>query len=149
MSEPYRILDAEQEARMIASFQNQEVMQLLKVRVIKIGLGVAHFEFPYDRSITQQNGYIHAGILTTVVDSACGCAAFSMMPPNSGVLSIEFKINFLSPAVGEKFITIGKVIKAGRNITACTGEVFAVSDGIEKLVAIMQATMMTVANRND
>jgi uncharacterized protein (TIGR00369 family) len=149
MNEPYRPLEADQEARIIASIQNQEVMKLLKVRILKIGLGEVHLEFPYDHSITQQNGYIHAGILTTVVDSACGCAAFSMMPPNSGVLSIEFKINFLSPAVGEKFIAIGKVIKAGRNITACTGEVFGVSGGAEKLVAIMQATMMTVAKQND
>jgi uncharacterized protein (TIGR00369 family) len=141
-------LDPALEARIYASFERQHVMHLLHARLLKVAPGEVHIEFPYDESFTQQNGYIHAGILTTVMDSACGYAAFTLMPPGSGVLSIEFKVNFLSPATGEKFIATGKVIKAGRTITPCTGQVFANNFGEEKLVSVMQATMMTVEKRN-
>jgi uncharacterized protein (TIGR00369 family) len=142
-------LDANLEALVFANFERQQVMQLLNARLIKVCPGEVHIEFPYHKVFTQQNGYIHAGILTTLVDSACGYAAYTLMPSNTGVLSIEFKVNFLSPAIGEKFIGIGKVIKAGRTITVCSGEVRAVENGAEKLVAVMQATMMTVVKRND
>ena len=90
-----------------------------------------------------------AAILTTAIDSACGYAAFTLMPVGSSVLSIEFKINFLSPALGDKFICTGRVVRAGQTVTVCSGEVMAVAGGEQKLVALMQATMMRVDARND
>jgi uncharacterized protein (TIGR00369 family) len=141
-------LDPALEARIYASFERQHVMHLLHARLAKVVPGEVHIEFPFDESLTQQNGYIHAGILTTVMDSACGYAAFTLMPPGRGVLSIEFKVNFLSPAIGEKFLASGKVIKSGRTITPCSSQVFANNFGEEKLVAMMQATMMSVEKRN-
>jgi acyl-coenzyme A thioesterase PaaI-like protein len=86
-------------------------------------------------------------VLTTVVDSACGYAALSLMPPAVGVLTVEFKVNFLAPAAGEQFIARGMVMRSGRSISVCTGEVIAVAQGSEKLVALMQATMMAVAEQ--
>lgn len=142
------VLDPVVETRIQTSFERQQVMRLIQARLLKVAPGEAQIEFPYRVELTQQNGYIHAGILSTVMDSACGYAAYTLMPPGSGVLSIEFKVNFLSPATGEKFIGIGRVIKAGRTITACSGEVLAVEKGTQKLVAVMQATMMTVEKRN-
>ena len=140
--------DPDMIARIMTSFDKQQAMKLLKAELGKILPGEVHIAILYQKALTQQNGYIHAGILTTLVDSACGYAAYTLMPPGKSVLSIEFKVNFLSPAVGEKFTGIGKVIKAGQHITVCSGEVFANQNGIEKLVAVMQATMMTVDKRN-
>ena len=142
-------LDPDQETRLHNSFARQPIMLLLNARIVKASLGEVQIEFPFNSSFTQQNGYMHAGILTTVVDTACGCAAFTHMSPNREVLSIEFKVNFLSPAIGEKFVSFGKVIKAGRNISVCSGEVWAFQSGTEKLVAVMQASMMTVEKRYD
>lgn len=142
------VLDAAFQSRIFASFERQQVMRLLNARLVAVEPGLARIELPFSPTLTQQNGYIHAGILTTIADSACGYAAFTLMPPGSGVLSIEFKVNFLSPALGEKFIGTGKVIRAGKTITVCSGEVYAVNGGAEKLVAAMQATMMTVEKRD-
>lgn len=142
------VLDAAFQSRIFASFERQQVMRLLNARLVAVEPGLARIELPFSTTLTQQNGYIHAGILTTIADSACGYAAFTLMPPGSGVLSIEFKVNFLSPALGEKFIGTGKVIRAGKTITVCSGEVHAVNGGTEKLVAAMQATMMTVEKRD-
>lgn len=142
------VLDAAFQSRIFASFERQQVMRLLNARLVAVEPGLARIELPFSTTLTQQNGYIHAGILTTIADSACGYAAFTLMPPGSGVLSIEFKVNFLSPALGEKFIGTGKVIRAGKTITVCSGEVYAVNGGAEKLVAAMQATMMTVEKRD-
>jgi uncharacterized protein (TIGR00369 family) len=94
--------------------------------------------------LTQQHGYIHAGIITSIVDSACGFAAYTLMPASSGVLTVEYKVNLLSPARGETFTAIGRVIKPGRTLTICNGEVLALEKGEQKLIAAMQATMMAV-----
>ena len=142
-----KLTDNELEARVRTSFERQQVMRLLNAQIQKILPGEVQIKFPYQLSLTQQNGYIHAGIITTILDSACGYAAFSMMPPSKSVLSIEFKLNLLSPAVGESFIGIGKVIKSGRTITVCSGELLAVESGKKKVVAIMQASMMAVERR--
>jgi uncharacterized protein (TIGR00369 family) len=137
------------EDRIQSNFDRQQVMKLIGARLVKVSPGEVHIALPYNQALTQQDGYIHAGILTTLVDSACGYAAFSLMPPNSGVLSIEFKVNFLSPAIGDAFLGVGKVIKAGRTITVCSGDVFALQNGVHTLVTAMQATMMSVVKQND
>jgi uncharacterized protein (TIGR00369 family) len=140
----FNVLDPDFATRVRSSFGKQGVMKTLGASLIKLVPGEAVIEFPYDSSWTQQNGYIHAGVITTVVDSACGYAAYTLMPADSNVLTIEYKVNFMSPAQGETFKGVGKVLKAGRTITVCTGEVIAVAGDTEKVVATMQATMMTV-----
>ena len=110
----------------------------------RVAPGEVHIELPFSLAWSQQNGYIHAGIITSIVDSACGYAAYSLMAKSSGVLTVEYKVNFLSPARGERFIGIGRVVKPGRTLTVCSGEVVAVEAGEEKLIATMQATMMAI-----
>jgi uncharacterized protein (TIGR00369 family) len=124
-------------------------MSTINARMTKVAPGEVHIELPFDPALTQQHGYIHAGIITSIVDSACGFAAYSLMAATSGVLTVEYKVNFLSPAKGERFIAIGRVIKPGRTLTICNGEVLAVEGGEQKLVALMQATMMAVPARSD
>ena len=141
-------IDKNLETRVQASFERQQVMKLLNAKLGKISPGEVHIQLPFQTGLTQQNGYIHAGMITTILDSACGYAAYTLMPLDKSVLSIEFKVNLLSPAVGDSFIGIGKVIKAGRTITVCSGEFFAVESGQEKLVAVMQASMIAVDKRN-
>ena len=130
--------------RVLSSFNNQGVMNTIGARISSIAPGKVEIDFGFHESLTQQHGYIHAGILTTVVDSACGYAAYTLMPSDSEVLTIEYKVNFISPAKGELFKTIGKVVKPGRNITVCAGDVIAIDQGREKTVATMLTTMMMV-----
>lgn len=132
------------ETRVRDSFEKQGIMATVGARLVRIAPGEVEIEFPFSLSLSQHNGYIHAGVMTTVVDSACGYAAYTLMPPDADVLSIEYKINFMSPAIGESFKGVGRVVKAGRTITVCAGEVIAVANGQEKVVAVMQATMITV-----
>jgi uncharacterized protein (TIGR00369 family) len=129
------------------SFQRQEVMKTLNASILDIRPGEIELEFPYQQSLTQQHGFIHAGIISTVLDSACGYAAFSLMPEDAAVLTIEFKINLLSPAKEDRFRAIGKVKKFGKNITVTDGELFAYSDSGKKLIATMVGTIMAVYNR--
>lgn len=129
------------------SFNKQEVMKTVNASIVSVLPGTVELEFPYQSNLTQQHGFIHAGIVSTVLDSACGYAAFSLMAEDAEVLSIEFKVNLLSPAKGDKFKAVGKVRKHGRNISVTEGELFAYAEGEEKLVATMTATMMSVYDR--
>jgi uncharacterized protein (TIGR00369 family) len=137
--------DPEFESRVRASFNNQQVMQAIGAKLVTVGCGEARIELPFSPELTQQHGYIHAGIIGTIVDSACGYAAYTLMPADSEVLTVEYKVNFLAPATGEKFVAIGRVIKPGRTLTVCAGEVWAYNQGEKKQVAVMQATMMMVS----
>ena len=137
-------IDPNYASRVRASFARQEVMKTIGASLVELSPGTAVIEFSHDRSLTQQHGYIHAGVVTTVVDSACGYAAFSLMPENSEVLTIEYKVNFMAPAKGEYYRGIGKVLRSGRTITVCSGEVIALEDGREKVVASMLATMIAL-----
>jgi uncharacterized protein (TIGR00369 family) len=140
--------DPEFEARVRGSFARQLVMQTIGARLKRVAPGEVDIELPFRRDLTQQHGYLHAGVVTTVVDSACGYAALSLTPPGAEVLSVEFKINLLAPASGELFDARARVLRAGRNVTVCAGDVFAVEAAREKLVATMLATMMTVRGRD-
>ena len=132
------------ETRIRASFDEQKTMQTIGATPGPVQPGEVSIELPYGEHITQQDGFLHAGIVTTIVDSACGYAAYTLVPLGLRVLSVEFKVNLISPAIGERFVAIGKVIKAGRTLTICSGEVLAFQDGESKLVALMQATMIRV-----
>ena len=135
------------EARVRASFGRQQLMTTLGATITHLAPGEVDIELPFDARFTQQHGFLHAGIVTSAVDSACGFAALSLMEPGVAVLSVEFKVNLLAPASGERFRATGRVVRAGRTITVCSGEVLALRDGREASVALMQATMMTVRDR--
>ncbi len=147
MSSQFEPQDAGYKEKVIESFQRQEAMHTLNVSISAVTPGEVILEFPYQKQLTQQHGFIHAGIVSTVLDSACGYAAFSLMPTDAAVLTIEYKINLLSPAKGERFRAVGKVKKPGRNITVTEGELFASAGGREKLVATMVGTIMAVYDR--
>jgi uncharacterized protein (TIGR00369 family) len=131
-------------SRIRSSFAKQGLMKTIAAKLVKVNPGEVHIEVPYSTSITQQHGFIHAGILNTIADNACGYAAYTLMPADVDVLGVENKMNFLSPARGERIVGIGRVIKAGRTLSICTGEVWAYDRGEEKLVAVMQTTMIAV-----
>lgn len=137
-------LDPESEQRARELFTNQPVMATIGAYIVTVESGRCVLGVPWSPGITQQDGFLHAGILATLADNACGAAAYTLMPAGARVLSIEFKINMLSPAVGESFEADAHVIRAGRTVSACRCDVFALRDGGRKLVAAMQATMMTV-----
>jgi len=98
-------------------------------------------------AISQQHGFVHAGAVTAIADSAAGYAALSLMPPNRGVLSTEYKINLLAPAYGDRIVARGRVVKAGRTLTVAQADVFAEKDGEERLVALLTATLMSIEGR--
>lgn len=136
-------------SRVAESFSRQAVMTTLGARLLAVRPGEVEIEMPFNPGLTQQHGFLHAGIVTTVMDSACGYAAFSLMPEEAGVLSIEFKVNLLRPARGERFRFVGRVLKAGRTITVCEGQAFARDGETETLVSTMTCTLMTVLGRED
>ena len=131
-------------ARVRASFARQQFMATLGVTLAALRPGEVELTIEHRPELTQQHGFLHAGAITAVVDSACGFAALTLMEPGAAVLSVEFKQNNLAPAEGTTFRAIGRVLKSGRTITVCSGELRALRDGDEVLVAVMQATMMSV-----
>jgi len=132
------------ESRIRSSFDQQGLMKTIGAHLVKVAPGEVAIELPYSKAFTQQHGFIHAGILSTIADNACGYAAYTLMPANSEVLGVENKINFLAPGKGERFVAIGKVIKAGRTLAVCSGEVWAYNNGEKTLVAVMQSTLMAL-----
>ena len=139
--------DPQFEARVRASFARQQVMTTIGATISSVEPGLVEIQIPFRPDLTQQHGFLHAGIITIIVDSACGYAALSLMPAQVGVLTIEYKVNFLAPAAGERFVARGRVTKPGRNVTVCTGDVVAVQEGRETLIATMLTTMMVVRDR--
>ena len=137
--------DPDFEARVRASFARQRFMATLGATLERVAPGEVAIALPFRDDLTQQHGFLHAGAVTAVVDSACGYAALSLMEPGAGVVSVEFKINLLAPAVGERFLATARVVKAGRTLTVCAGELTAG----ESVAAVMQATMMAVRGRAD
>jgi uncharacterized protein (TIGR00369 family) len=137
------------EARVRASFARQRAMHTIGARLVRVEPGEVELELAFREDLTQQHGFLHAGIVTTLVDSACGYAALSLMDNESAVLSVEYKVNLLAPAIGERMRAVGRVIKSGRTLLVCVGDVIAVAGDEETHVAAMQATMMAVRGRPD
>ena len=135
-------------ARANDSFDRQAVMKTLGIRLNRVEAGRVEMEMPYRTDLTQQHGFLHAGIVSTALDSACGYAAFTLMPADAAVLTIEFKINLLAPAAGERFLFRAEVVKPGRTITVADGRAYAVGrEGEEKPIATMTGTLMSVMGR--
>jgi uncharacterized protein (TIGR00369 family) len=139
------------ETRVRASFARQQLMHLFGATMERVDPGVVEIRIAMRDDLTQQHGFLHAGVVTSIVDSACGYAALSLMPPDAAVLSVEFKVNLLAPGRGERFVARGRVLKPGRTLHVCFGEVFALAGagGEERLIATMMATMMAVRDRPD
>ena len=136
------------EERVRSSFARQVVMTTIGAELTSVTPGTVEIEMPYSVALTQQHGFLHAGIISTALDSACGYAAYSLMPPDAAVLTIEFKLNLLSPGRGERFLFRGSVTKPGRTIIVADGQAYAYSaDGEARLIATMTATMMTITGR--
>src|SRR5256885_216919 len=127
------------------SFRRQPIMKLIGARLSLVEPGIVEITLPYRADLLQQNSYLHAGIITTIADSACGYAAYTLMPAGSNVLSVEFKINLLRPAQGQTFVARAEVIKAGRTLTVVRADVFTMNTNDEqRLVATMQGKMICV-----
>lgn len=126
------------------NFAQQAVMGSIGATLVSIGPGRVTLEMPFRADLTQQHGFLHAGIVTTALDSACGYAAFSLMPPAAEVLTVEFKSNFLNPAKGEHFRFEGEVLKPGRSLMVTQGRAYAISGAEEVLISAMTATMMVM-----
>ncbi|HEY7095409.1 MAG TPA: PaaI family thioesterase [Terriglobales bacterium] len=130
------------EHKVRASFARQKFMTMLGAQMISVTPGGVEIRLPYSPEIGQQNGFAHAGAITSVLDSACGYAALSVASPNAEVLSVEFKVNLLAPAVGDFFVARASVKRSGKTLCVCTGDAIAFTNGEEKLIATMLATMI-------
>jgi uncharacterized protein (TIGR00369 family) len=128
------------------SFKLQKFMEFIGAKLLKVEPGFCEIHLPYSENLTQQNGFFHAGIISTLADNAAGYASFSLMEEDSSVLSVEFKLNLISPGIGELLIARANVLKSGRTLTICRADVFILKDGVEKLCAASQATLIQVKN---
>jgi uncharacterized protein (TIGR00369 family) len=127
------------------SFAKQTIMGLIGAELGRVEPGLVEITLPFRPDLAQQHGYLHAGIVTTIADSACGYAAYTLMPPETEVLSVEFKVNLLRPAKGAKFVAVAEVVKAGKTLTVVRADVFGVDhEGQRELVATMLGTMICV-----
>ncbi len=135
--------------RVRASFDRQSIMALIGARLTQVEPGRVEIELPYRADLCQQDGFLHAGITSTIADSAGGYAAFSLMPADASVLTAEFKINLLAPADGELLRACGRVIRPGRTLTVCDVEVFSIKNGESKPCAKLLQTLMCLQGRPD
>lgn len=131
-----------------ASFSAQGLMATLGAELVLVAKGEVQIALSPRPELSQQNGYLHAGALTSVLDSACGYAALTVAPTGHDVLTVEFKINFVRPAVADRFVAFGKVTKAGKTLTVCQGEVIGEQGSRRETIAVMQATIINVSNSN-
>jgi uncharacterized protein (TIGR00369 family) len=129
------------------SFAAQRLMSTIGAELVRVAAGDIEIHLPFRADLTQQHGFLHAGVTSAVMDSCCGYAALSLMPPGAGVLTVEFKTNLLAPARGDVLVARGKVVRAGRTITVCTADAVMLTDGAETAVATMLATIMTIEHR--
>jgi uncharacterized protein (TIGR00369 family) len=137
------------ERRVRASFARQRVMETISATLTRVDQGEVEIALPYRADLTQQHGFIHAGIVATILDSACGYAAFSLMPADVAVLTVEYKINLLRPAKGDRLVARARVVRSGKTLTVCAGDVVAQAGGVENVIATMLATVMAVPQRDN
>jgi len=141
---PFAPQDPEFDAGVRNSFASLTLMKTIGARLLRVSPGEVEIDLPFRADLTQHHGFLAAAVQTAIVDVACGYAAMTLMPPGASVLTIEYKVNFLSPARGDWLLARGRVVRPGRTVTICAGDVVALSEGREKLAATMLATMTTV-----
>src|SRR6266478_2714180 len=126
------------------TFERQHAMRTLRISIARLEPGEVDLAMAYSADFTQQNGFVHAGVITAGLDNACGIAAFTLMPAGSDILTVEFKTNLLAPARGERFVFRAHVVKPGRTLTVCEARAYAQHEGAESLVATMTGTLMAL-----
>jgi uncharacterized protein (TIGR00369 family) len=136
-------------ARIRASFERQQMMQTIGATLETVTPGRAEISLPFRADLTQQHGYLHAGVVATIADSACGYAAYTLMPADGSVLTVEYKINLLAPARGDRFVARATVIRPGRTLTVAQADVFACTGDTEVRTATMLATLIALPDRLD
>ncbi len=141
---PFEPKDPDWEAKVRESFRRQGIMELIGATLHKVEPGRVEIHLPFRADLTQQNGFFHAGVTSTIVDSAGGYAGHTLMPPGAGVLTVEFKLNLLAPADGDLLVAEGQVLKPGRNLVITRGEVYVLKNGVASHCATMQQTLMTM-----
>ncbi|MGD9839471.1 MAG: PaaI family thioesterase [Afipia sp.] len=144
----FQVQDPDYEARVRKTFAGQAALTTLGITLARIEPGTLELRMPYDAKFSQQNGFLHGGIVSAGLDTACGLASYTLMPANADILTVEFKINLLAPAKGQTFRFVGHVIKPGRTLVVSEGRAYAVEGESEKLIATMSATMMTMVQRS-
>jgi uncharacterized protein (TIGR00369 family) len=149
MSVRFEPADADFAARVRASFARQQVMAFIGARMTKVEPGLVEIELPFRPELTQQHGFFHAGITSTIADSAGGYAGFTLFPADSSVLTVEYKMNLLAPADGERLVATGRVVKPGRNLTICELAVVAIKNGKETACAHGLQTLMCMRAKAD
>jgi uncharacterized protein (TIGR00369 family) len=145
----FEVADPKFAERVRESFVRQQLMKTLGAALTRVEPGLIEIELHHSPEITQQHGFIHAGAIASVLDSACGYAAYTLMPADAAVLSVEFKVNLLAPARGDRLTARAEVKRAGRNVTVCTADAFTEEPEGAKLVATMLATMMCIRGGAD
>jgi uncharacterized protein (TIGR00369 family) len=143
----FTALDPDFAKRTRVSFERQAFMKTIGATLEQVEAGFVEIHLPINPAITQQHGFVHAGAVASIADSACGYAAFTLMPADAGVLAVEFKINLMAPAKGELLIARGRVLRSGRTLSVCQAEVIALSEDGEKTVALLTSTVMTVRDK--
>src|SRR6476661_683235 len=128
----------------IHTFEQQRAMKTLGISIARLEPGEVDLAMDYSADLTQQHGFVHAGIITAGLDNACGVAAFTLMPPGAGILTVEFETNLLAPAKGARFVFRAEVVKPGRTLTFCEAKAFAEHDSVTTLVATMTGTLMAL-----
>lgn len=144
----FQVQDPDYEARVRKTFAGQLALATLGITLAKVEPGTLELRMPYDAKFSQQNGFLHGGVVSAGLDTACGLASYTLMPAVADILTVEFKINLLAPAKGQTFRFVGNVVKPGRTLVIAEGRAFANDDGREKLIATMSATMMTMLRQN-
>jgi uncharacterized protein (TIGR00369 family) len=145
----FRAADPDFERRIRDSFNRQAVMHLIGAEMIRVEPGFVEIELPYREDLTQQHGFFHAGMTSTIADSAGGYAGYTLFPADSSVLTVEYKINLVAPADGEKIIATGQVKKSGKTLTICELEVLAVKNGMARSCAYGLQTLICLEGRAD
>jgi uncharacterized protein (TIGR00369 family) len=132
-----------------AVFDAQPAMRTLRISIARLEAGEVELAMPYSPAFVQQNGFVHAGIITAGLDNACGIAAYTLMAPDAAILTVEFKTNLLAPAKGERFVFRAEVIKPDRTLTVCEARAYAIDGGREDLIASMTGTLMALMPREE
>ena len=144
---PFTPANPDFEKRVRESFARQTFMGTLGATLTRVEPGAVEIRLPVRPEVSQQHGFVHAGAVAAIGDSACGYAALSLMQVDTGVLAVEYKINLMAPAVGEILIARGRVVRAGRTLSVCQAEIVALAGGTERVVALLVSTVMTVRDR--
>ncbi|GJM31016.1 MAG: thioesterase superfamily protein [Saprospiraceae bacterium] len=149
MKQPFDPPDPDFANRIKESFSNQKFMSLIGAKLVDVQPGYCEIHLPFRDDLTQQHGYFHAAVTTSIADSGAGYAAFTLMPTGHEVLSVEFKVNLLTPGQGKLLIAKAYVLKTGRTLTVCRADVFVIKDGQEKLCAAAQVTLISLKPKVD